>query len=176
MFLGSMWRGNSNACNLSLYRVWLSGREQRGHDGSLLPDSDLLCVPPRCWITGLSCAPTSRTFCVLGTHMCVASRFSVIGLGQKSSRRRPLLLPLRTEIGAGEKGGILRPELPDHGTHISKTRAALQIPHFPLQADIPSTACTFMGGLKKNLHVNIVIILLQGCTQGLVSLPFFPSR
>lgn len=37
----------------------------------------------------------------------------------------PLLLPLRTGIGAGEKGGILRPELPDNGTHISKTRAAL---------------------------------------------------
>lgn len=81
MVLGSMWRGNINACNLSQYRVLLSGREQRGHDGSLLPDTDLLCVPPRCWITGLSRAPTSRTFCVLGTHMCVASRFSVIGLG-----------------------------------------------------------------------------------------------
>lgn len=45
MVQGSMWRGSSNACNLSLYRVLLSGRARRGHDRSLLPDTDLPVCP-----------------------------------------------------------------------------------------------------------------------------------
>lgn len=73
MVLGTVWCGSRNACTLSLFRTLLCGRAQSGQGRALCQTQAFPSVLPRCWGYRLELV----TFCVLGTHKCVASRFPV---------------------------------------------------------------------------------------------------